>query len=269
MYVKLSNSSVATITDISFPSWATINNTSAMDSLKSGGSVRISAVDLKEAIKPGCKNVTLATLTISGNEIGSTDVAFDKVRIDSDSGSSVKPTPLSGSIKVQQNLFAIGFTADVRMGAAPLTVNFKDFTKGQPTSWAWDFNNDGVIDSTLQNPNYTYTAPGNYTVKLTVSNDGGSASATKTDYIRVTNKTQGVVEAFPEQTKLPTDPNKDGLYEDINGNGRLDFNDVVEFFKHMDWVKNNTNVGTAPYDFNKNGKVDFDDVVMLYQMVMG
>jgi len=76
------------------------------------------------------------------------------------------------------------------------------------------------------------------------------------------------VETFPGETKLPTDPNGDGLYEDINGNRRLDFNDVVEFFMHMNWVKNNKNVGVKPYDFNGNGKVDYDDVVVLYQMVM-
>jgi len=148
-------------------------------------------------------------------------------------------------------------------------VNFTDATKGNPTSWAWDFNNDGVIDSTLQNPNYTYTAPGNYTVKLTVTLNGSKVSNTKADYIKAVSQKNVTVETFPGETKPPTDQNGDGLYEDINGNHRLDFNDVVEFFEHMDWVKTNKNVGVKPYDFNKNGKVDYDDVVVLYQIVMG
>jgi PKD repeat protein len=33
---------------------------------------------------------------------------------------------------------------------------------------------------------------------------------------------------FPGCTSSPTDPNHDGLYEDINGNGNQDFDDVVK-----------------------------------------
>jgi PKD repeat protein len=79
------------------------------------------------------------------------------------------------------------FTADVTSGVAPLTVHFTDQSTGSPTSWAWDFNNDGTVDSTSQNPTYTYTTPGSYTVKLTVSNTGGNDSLTKTDYIGVSS----------------------------------------------------------------------------------
>lgn len=48
------------------------------------------------------------------------------------------------------------------------SVNFVDTSAGNPTSWAWDFENDGTIDSTLQNPSHTYPAPGVYTCALTV-----------------------------------------------------------------------------------------------------
>ncbi len=78
------------------------------------------------------------------------------------------------------------FTANVTSGNAPLTVQFTDASTGSPTSWAWDFENDGTIDSTEQNPVHTYTTVGTYTVNLTVANDGGSDSAVKTDYIVVT-----------------------------------------------------------------------------------
>jgi len=77
------------------------------------------------------------------------------------------------------------FTANVTSGKAPLTVQFNDTSSGSPTSWAWDFDNDGTIDSTEQNPIYTYTEAGNYTVNLTVKNSVGSNSTVKTDYITV------------------------------------------------------------------------------------
>ncbi|HEX6810307.1 MAG TPA: PKD domain-containing protein, partial [Planctomycetota bacterium] len=35
---------------------------------------------------------------------------------------------------------------------------FTDRSVGNPTSWAWDFENDGIVDSTLQNPVHTYPA---------------------------------------------------------------------------------------------------------------
>ena len=52
-------------------------------------------------------------------------------------------------------------------------------------NWSWDFNNDGTVDSTEQNPVYTYANAGNYSVGLTVKGKGGSTTTTKTDYISV------------------------------------------------------------------------------------
>ncbi|MEQ8200944.1 MAG: PKD domain-containing protein [Syntrophomonadaceae bacterium] len=89
---------------------------------------------------------------------------------------TVNPAPLAP---------VAAFTADKTSGAAPLTVNFTDQSTNTPTSWAWDFNNDGIVDSTLQNPSYTYTKPGPYTVKLTATNSVGSNDVIKTNYITV------------------------------------------------------------------------------------
>ncbi len=79
------------------------------------------------------------------------------------------------------------FSADVTSGTAPLTVAFSDTSTGDPTSWAWDFDNDGAIDSTEQNPEHTYAAAGTYAVSLTVTNAAGSNTTTKADYITVSN----------------------------------------------------------------------------------
>lgn len=49
------------------------------------------------------------------------------------------------------------------------------------TNWAWDFENNGSIDNTAQNPTTTYTASGNYVVELKASsNQGCSDSLTRT-----------------------------------------------------------------------------------------
>ena len=70
-------------------------------------------------------------------------------------------------------------------GTAPLTVQFTDDSQNGPTSWAWDFQNDGVIDSNLRNPRFTYSAPGAYSVRLVVTNGGGSHSLVRSSYITV------------------------------------------------------------------------------------
>ncbi|QSZ65999.1 DUF3344 domain-containing protein [Methanofollis aquaemaris] len=77
------------------------------------------------------------------------------------------------------------FTANMTAGDAPLTVQFTDTSTNTPTSWAWDFENDGTVDSTDRNAIHTYTAPGTYTVNLTVANAHGSDNEVKTDYIAV------------------------------------------------------------------------------------
>lgn len=53
------------------------------------------------------------------------------------------------------------------------------------TSWAWDFDNDGTVDDTQQNPTHLYTKPGSYYVTLRVSDGSKSASTTKEKFIAV------------------------------------------------------------------------------------
>ncbi len=60
-------------------------------------------------------------------------------------------------------------------------VRFTDTSANVPQSWLWEFG-DGTT-STEENPVHTYTAPGTYTVKLTVTNYKGTDSETKTGYI--------------------------------------------------------------------------------------
>jgi PKD repeat protein len=86
--------------------------------------------------------------------------------------------------------FIADFSASPRQGTAPLTVQFTDESTGNPTSWAWDFDNDGNIDSEEQHPEYIYFTQGNYTVSLTVSDGIHTDSKSIDDYILVSEDLQ-------------------------------------------------------------------------------
>jgi len=87
------------------------------------------------------------------------------------------------------------FAATPVSGSVPLTVYFTDISGTGIQTWEWDFNNDGSIDSTLQNPVYVYDNPGVYTVTLgTTSVECPSKiTATKDGYITVTAASSSLV----------------------------------------------------------------------------
>lgn len=67
----------------------------------------------------------------------------------------------------------ISFTALPTSGVSPLTVQFTDTSTGTTSNWEWDFNNDGVVDSTIQNPSHVYPVPGTYSVTFAAIINGG------------------------------------------------------------------------------------------------
>ncbi len=86
------------------------------------------------------------------------------------------------------------FSADYVTGLAPLTVNFTPAVTGgtSPYGYAWDFDNNGSVDSTEENPAYDYTSAGTYSVKLTVTDAVlGTDIEEKINYITVTEETSG------------------------------------------------------------------------------
>ena len=79
----------------------------------------------------------------------------------------VAPEPESKVIPIAN------FNANPMSGYAPLAVQFTDASQNA-ASRSWDFNNDGIADSSEVSPVHTYTAPGTYTANLTVSNANGT-----------------------------------------------------------------------------------------------
>lgn len=106
---------------------------------------------------------------------------------------------------VCENLLPIVKTSNTQTTSCPhVCVDFTDGTLSNPTQWFWEFDGGFPSTSTEQHPNVCYSAPGNYTVKLTVSNAVGSVAKLEMIYISEFDC------PLPEIPNVFT-PNKDGV----------------------------------------------------------
>lgn len=94
--VTITDPSVAMITDVSFPSWATLSRTSPFPS----ADCRLLAVDLQKQVQAGAAGVPLATLTIAGLRDGSTTVSAMVNLMNDDTEVTMLPAISSGTISV-------------------------------------------------------------------------------------------------------------------------------------------------------------------------
>jgi PKD repeat protein len=229
LIVTVSDPSVATITAVGFPGWARMQENSTLPA----SSCTMKTSDLNELVQTGSTSVLLGNVTLQGLKAGSTTLVITLKRMNNDPDYRMYPTLQPGTFTV--NVAAAPhaeFTSDVQAGTAPLTVQFTDKSTGTaPLTYSWDFNNDGIEDSTARNPSYTYTTAGTFPVKMTVTNPAGSDVEIKTSYITV--------------NAAPVAPVADFSASPVSGNAPL----TVQF--------TDKSTGTAPltysWDFNNDG----------------
>ena len=70
------------------------------------------------------------------------------------------------------------------IGPAPLTVKFTNLSSGEYDTCLWEFG-DGGTSNICENPEYTYTADGEYDVSLTITGADGTDTLKKPGYIWV------------------------------------------------------------------------------------
>jgi PKD repeat protein len=162
----------------------------------------------------------------------------------------------------------------------PASVTDLGNTTYAPTSitWTWtdpadpDFANvtvylDGAVAGVVVKGVRTYhaadLAPGtSHTIATTTADISGNANTAWVNHTATTAPAPELPLAVPGGAGAPTDTNGDGLCDDVNGNGRQDFADVVLYFNQMTWIAANEPV--AAFDYNGNGRIDFADVVWLF-----
>lgn len=97
------------------------------------------------------------------------------------------------------------FTSNTTGGCVPATINFNSTASfGNPVQWHWNFGttaNPNLIQSSAQNPSFTFTTPGCYTVSLVIINAlGCTDTVSQTNYICVGTPPTANFTAFPLTT---------------------------------------------------------------------
>jgi PKD repeat protein len=159
---------------------------------------------------PGSYTVRLTARNSAGESVATTTIVAEAAAV-------VPPTA--------------SFTANPTSGNSPLVVTFTNTTSGDSPAYSWDFNGDGLTDSTDASPTFQFTTAGTYVVTLVATNSAGTSSATGT--IQVTspvpvpdasftaNPTNGrapLTVTFTNTTSQPVTR----LEWDLDGNGSVD-----------------------------------------------
>ena len=114
--------------------------------------------------------------------VGSTQVQFDSVITADSNGQEIPVTAVDLNLEIVGTIAE--FSGTPTEGPAPLTVNFTNLSSGDYDACTWNFGHSSG-SNLCENQSHVYTAPGTYTVELTVSGPSGSDSETKVDYIVV------------------------------------------------------------------------------------
>jgi PKD repeat protein len=168
----------------------------------SGGGIAITGSSSSIMVQENILAQNTATSSGSGIYIDTTEIFADPNAVDTTATFATKPgvyvlhltaddTELTAydevtiTVSENDNHPIANFSALPKSGVAPLSISFTDLSVGTISNWAWDFDNNGTIDSSEQNPTFIYNMPGTYAVTLTVTGLEGTDIATKVDFITV------------------------------------------------------------------------------------
>ncbi|TAG48818.1 MAG: DUF1566 domain-containing protein [Betaproteobacteria bacterium] len=181
-----------------------------------------------------------SVFTIEGN-VGATAEAFDSSRawgssiederefvVVSVSASGEESLIRSGNATTNRSYVAVKFSSPeatngrVRIAAPlPVSVSFVDESSASDsiTDRAWDFNTDGVAESTIQNPTFVFPSYGSFSVNLKVTTPEMQSQRTVPNFVKI-------VPCAPLTTQAT-------CTLDVNGDGEIDVTDGVLILRRL------------------------------------
>jgi hypothetical protein len=219
--------------------------------------------------------VTVATVTVSGVDAGTTDLGLSAEALGDEAGENyeiasttgatveVQPTTVSVSNLDAPDAAAPGDTIDV----SATVTNEGSQTVERTVEFRLDLNGDGELtpDETVATDTVTVGAGLSATVDFAPTvPDGIALGEYEHGVFADTNQTATIRIAPPKLNPLfagqPIDTDGDGTYEDVNGDGQVDEVDSQALFANLD----NPIVSEYEAQFDYNGNGDFDVVDVQY-----
>jgi PKD repeat protein len=165
-----------------------------------------------------------------------------------------------------ENAQELIYTAQVSGGAAKATVNGTG-SEDHDTMESLDNGGTRILGRVGNGYGDAYTFEGElrrFAVRRAAAGDSSDVTL-KVDGSAVDPSSLGGPAPVGDSTSLPTDPDDDGRFEDVTGDGTTDFDDVVTFFEH----RNGDAVGASPeaFDFDGNGNIEWADVITLLEEI--
>lgn len=186
----LSNSVLVTVNGTSgTPTWTNIDNNSGLPNIPVNTCLFAPVQTGKEVLLGTelgiytCNDIYAATPVWGQSNTGFANVRVDMLKIRSADSLIVAATHGRGLFTTSKYTpINATFATDKTVAYITESIQFTDFTNTTASSWAWDFDNNGSIDATTQNPTWAYGSPGFKSIKLTVN---GTLSKVYYNYIQV------------------------------------------------------------------------------------
>ncbi|HQE86620.1 MAG TPA: DUF3344 domain-containing protein, partial [Methanolinea sp.] len=143
--------------------------------------------DLSGGFEAGSQ-VTLKEFNVTGDMAGGDNTALYRSVMVSGSGDNMVAAGAVLVLGYAEEPPAADFSASPLTGTAPLSVQFTDLSTGNITARTWQYrsgNGTWTQFSTESNPAFSFSDPGTYDIRLTVSGPGGDNTKERTGYITV------------------------------------------------------------------------------------
>ena len=228
--VRMDNPGVAQFVNMEFPDFGMIDFT-----VISNSEVRIAAADVNDLVQAGAIDILLGAAVISSLSEGSTNVSLIVDAMDDEIGNEIAPNVSNGTLTILNVAPAVTmtsetvsidegdtFTASVSIADAGDSIWTVSVDYGDGTTETFE-----SLDTTFA-LSHVYSEAGTYAATVTITDDDGVQDTA------ILQVDAALVLMFPGMLLPSQDLDGDGTTEDINGNSRLDFADVVLLFRHLD-----------------------------------
>lgn len=221
----------------------------------------------------GATDVTTQTIVVEESTAGNATVSIvpDSVTV-APNGSTTADIAVSGTDDIGAYAFSASVDGadtqitDVTLAGSPGTQNVSISTDGSTAeAQAALAEIDGGQDAVIASVTLAGAPADNGTLSVSVSDVGdleGNPYEIDQANATATISTQDQIPDVTGDGNPPTDPDGDGLYSDVNGDGETTVSDVQAFFTsyNSDAVQDNS----AAFDFNGDGQVTVSDVQALF-----